>query len=75
MRKKLSSKERMLAAINLEEPDVMPVAPYLGSEYASKLLGLRISDYYLGSNNLRAKILLAAQILEVRCEDISSYYK
>jgi len=74
MRKKLSSKERMLGAINLEEPDVMPVAPYLGSQYASKLLGLKISDY-LGSNKLRAKILLAAQILEVRCEDISSYYK
>jgi len=61
MQKKSSSKERMLAAINLEEPDVMPVAPYLGSEYAPKLLGLKISDYYLGSNKLRAKILLAAQ--------------
>ncbi len=61
MEKKLSSKERMLAAINLEEPDVIPVAPYLGSEYAPKLLGLRISDYSLGSNKLRAKILLAAQ--------------
>ncbi len=61
MQKKLSSKERMLAAINLEEPDVIPVAPYDGLWYAPKLLGLRISDYYLGSNKLRAKITLAAQ--------------
>jgi hypothetical protein len=55
MQKKLSSKERMLAAINLEEPDVIPVAPYDGFWYAPKLLELRISDYYLGSNKLKAK--------------------
>jgi len=61
MQKKLSSKERMLKAINLEEPDVIPVAPYMGFWYAPKLLGLKISDYYLGSNKLQAKILLAAQ--------------
>jgi len=61
MPKKFSSKDRMLAAISLEEPDVIPVAPYDGFWYAPKLLGLRISDYYLGSNKLRAKILLAAQ--------------
>ena len=61
MRKKLSSKERMLTAINLEEPDVIPVAPYDGFWHAPKLLGLRISDYSLGSNKLRAKIILAAQ--------------
>ncbi len=61
MQKNLSSKERMLAAINLEEPDVIPVAPYDGFWHAPKLLGLRISDYYLGSNKLKAKILLAAQ--------------
>jgi len=61
MRKKLSSKERMLTAISLEEPDVIPVAPYDGFWYAPKLLGLRISDYSLGSNKLRAKIILAAQ--------------
>jgi len=58
---KFSSKERMLAALNLEEPDVIPVAPYLGHEYAPKLLGLKISDFSLGTNKLRAKILLAAQ--------------
>jgi len=61
MQKKLTSKERMLAAINLEEPDVIPLAPYTGFWYAPKLLGLKISDYSLGSNKLRAKILLAAQ--------------
>jgi len=61
MQRKLSSRERMLAAINLEEPDVIPVAPYDGFWHAPKLLGLRISDYYLGSNKVKAKILLAAQ--------------
>jgi len=54
-------KERMMAALNLEEPDTVPVAPYVDLCYAPKLLGLKISDYSLGSNKLRAKILLAAQ--------------
>ncbi|RLG52993.1 MAG: hypothetical protein DRO00_04815 [Thermoproteota archaeon] len=58
---KMTSKERMLVAINLGEPDIMPVAPYIGSWYAPKLCGLQISEYTLGSNKKRAQILLEAQ--------------
>lgn len=49
----------MLTALNLEEPDIVPVAPYIyGREYPSKLFGLKISDYVLGDIQLRAKVLL-----------------
>jgi uroporphyrinogen-III decarboxylase len=60
-RKKMSSRERILTAINLKEPDIVPLAPYIGSWYAPKLCGLSISDYTLGSNRDRARILLEAQ--------------
>jgi uroporphyrinogen-III decarboxylase len=51
----------MLTAINLGEPDLIPVAPYVGAWYAPKLCGLKISEYTLGNNRKRAKILLEAQ--------------
>ncbi len=43
----LTSKERMLAALNLEEPDLVPVAPYVGRHYIPKVMGLQISDWVL----------------------------
>ena len=57
----MNSKERMMAALRLEEPDVIPVAPYIGFWYAPKLMGYTISEYVLGTNKFRAKILLNAQ--------------
>lgn len=57
----MTSKERMLTAINLGEPDMIPLAPYIGSWYAPKLCGLQISEYTLGKNRKRAQILLEAQ--------------
>lgn len=58
---KLSSKKRMLTAIKLGEPDRIPLAPYVGSWYAPKLCGVQISEFTLGNNQKRAKILLEAQ--------------
>lgn len=57
----MSSKERMLAAMRLEEPDVIPVAPYIGRWFAPKLMGYTISEYVLGTNKFRAEILINAQ--------------
>ena len=57
----MSSKERMLAALRLEEPDVIPVAPYIGLWFAPKLMGYAISEYVLGTNKFRAEILINAQ--------------
>lgn len=53
-------KEDMIAALNLEEPEILPVAPYIDANYAPKLLGLKISDFFLGSNELQAKVILNA---------------
>jgi hypothetical protein len=53
-------KEDMIAALNLEEPEILPVAPYIGTNYAPKLLGLKISEFVLGSNELKAKVILNA---------------
>ena len=61
MLSKMSSKERMLAALRLEEPDVIPVAPYIGFWFAPKLMGHTISEYVLGTNKFRAELLLGAQ--------------
>lgn len=57
----MSSKERILTALRLEEPDVIPVAPYMGFWFAPKLMGFTISEYVLGANKFRAEILLNAQ--------------
>lgn len=57
----LSSKERMLAALRLEEPDVIPVAPYIGLWFAPKVMGYTISEYILGTNKFRAELLMNAQ--------------
>ena len=58
---KMGSRERMLKALDIGEPDMMPVAPYVGSWYAPRLCGLRISEYTLGNNRKRAEILMEAQ--------------
>jgi hypothetical protein len=51
-------KERMSMALNLKQPDVVPIAPYVGGEYVSRISGLRVSDYVLGDIRLRARALL-----------------
>ena len=37
----MSSKERLMAAISLERPDRVPIAPFVDAAPAAKLLGLR----------------------------------
>jgi len=56
----LDLKKDMLAALNLEEPNYVPVAPYILSNYAPKLCNLKISDFFLGTPELKAKVLLNA---------------
>ena len=56
----LTSKERMLAALNLEEPDLVPVAPYVGRHYIPKVMGLQISDWVLGDVESNVKMELHA---------------
>lgn len=56
-----TARERLEAALNLEEPDRVPVAPYVGRWHAPRLLGLQISDYILGENRFRARVLVEAQ--------------
>lgn len=53
----------MLAALNLEEPDKIPIAPMGvgGGWYLPKLFGLEISSYTLADNGTKAKMYLAAQ--------------
>jgi len=53
----------MLAALNLEEPDKIPIAPMGvgGGWYLPKLFGLEISRYTLADNKTKAKMYLAAQ--------------
>mgnify|MGYP001626436539 CR=1 FL=1 len=53
-------KEDIIAALNLKEPETVPVAPYIDLNYAPKLFGLKISDVVLGSNELKAKVILNA---------------
>ena len=55
------SKERILDALHLKEPDVVPIAPYIGFWFAPKLLWYNISEYVLGTNKFRAEVLLNAQ--------------
>lgn len=55
-----TSKERMLAALNLEEPDLVPVAPYVSSHYTPKVMGLRMSDWVLGDVEDKVKMALHA---------------
>jgi hypothetical protein len=50
----------IIAALNLKEPEMVPVAPYIMTNYAPKLLGLKISEFVLGSSKLKAKVLLNA---------------
>jgi uroporphyrinogen decarboxylase len=57
----MTSKERMMAALNLEEPDMIPIAPYMHFWYAAKASGYTISEYELGTNKFQAKLLLNAQ--------------
>jgi uroporphyrinogen-III decarboxylase len=56
-----SSKERLLTAIELGEPDFVPITPNITWHYAPKLFGHTISEYVLGTNKFRAKLLLNAQ--------------
>jgi len=56
----MNLKRDIIAALNLEEPEFIPVAPYIDFNYAPKLLGLKISDVILGSNELKAKVLINA---------------
>lgn len=53
----------MLAALNLEESDRVPIAPQGmgGGWYLPKLFGLEISSYTLADNKTRAKMYLEAQ--------------
>lgn len=56
-----TSKERMLAALELKEPDLIPVAPYIGFWYAPKVSGHTISEFVLGTGSFRARLLIAAR--------------
>jgi uroporphyrinogen decarboxylase len=61
MSPKMTSKERMLAVLGLEEPDILPVAPYLNYHYAPRATGYTMSEYILGTNKFRAEVLLEQQ--------------
>ena len=50
----------MIAALNLREPERVPVAPYVDYTYASKVSGNKVSEVILGSNELKASVLLQA---------------
>ncbi|MCC6017721.1 MAG: hypothetical protein LM601_01670 [Candidatus Verstraetearchaeota archaeon] len=50
----------IIEALNLGEPEVVPVAPYISDNYAPKLFGLKISEFILGSSELKAKVLINA---------------
>jgi len=53
-------KDDMIAALNLREPESVPVAPYVDYAYASKVSGRKVSEVILGSNELKASVLLQA---------------
>ncbi len=55
-----NSKERMIAALNLEEPDYVPVAPYIWRQYIPKVNGLQISDWVLGDIETKVKLSIKA---------------
>jgi uroporphyrinogen-III decarboxylase len=44
--KTMTSEERMLAAINLEEPDHVPVSPFIGLSFSAKFLGLTEAELH-----------------------------
>lgn len=50
----------MLAALRLEEPDVVPVGPYMSSLFAPKVVGRTISDYALGDIQTRVEITVGS---------------
>ena len=60
MTKKLSSRERMEKALNLDIPDFVPIAPHLGCGYSPKASGYTISDFMLGDNQKIAEIYIKA---------------
>jgi uroporphyrinogen-III decarboxylase len=60
MKNELTSKERMLAALNREEPDLVPIAPYAGYWYNTKVIGVPMSDWILGDVETKVKIALHA---------------
>ena len=51
-------KDDMITALNLREPERVPVAPYVDYSYASKVSGIRVSEVILGSNEFKANVLL-----------------
>jgi len=53
-------RDDMIAALNLEQPEKIPVAPYVDYSYASSLSGIRISEVVLGSDKLKAEVLFHA---------------
>jgi len=53
-------KEDIIESLNLKEPEIVPVAPYIYTNYAPKLMGLKISEFVLGSVELKAKVLINA---------------
>jgi uroporphyrinogen-III decarboxylase len=53
-------KDDMVAALNLKQPERVPVAPYVDYTYASKISGVNVSEVVLGSNKFRAGVLLQA---------------
>jgi len=53
-------KDDMIAALNLREPEEVPVAPYVDYTYASKVSGIKVSEVILGSNEFKANVLLQA---------------
>lgn len=57
---KTHRKDDMLAALNLREPERVPVAPYVDYTYASKVSGTKVSEVILGSNKFKASVLLQA---------------
>ena len=40
----MSSRERLLAAINLQEPDAIPVCPLIDNHYAAYLSGVKVHE-------------------------------
>jgi uroporphyrinogen-III decarboxylase len=53
-------KDDMITALNLREPERVPVAPYVDYTYASKISRRKVSEVILGSNELKASVLLQA---------------
>lgn len=56
----MTGKERMLAALHFEEPDMVPVGPYMSTLWSPKVMGKMMSDYTLGDEKTRVEITVGS---------------